>query len=213
MPWSVKDAKMGEGRKKCPMFYEIIELFHVSSSWLKQTMDSPDAPGDWLRIRTSMGYPGSGAKFTVLKWKKVKVLIAQLCLTLCKSMDCTCQALLPMEFSRQEYWNGLPLPSPGDLPNPGIEPRSLALQTHSSTIWATKEALLLSYSHPKHWVCPEEVLKEEKVVGSGVDQWSGWWRLWAIIVLSPAEFSKQMASCVTGLTAETRSHCSSKSIK
>ena len=33
-------------------------------------------------------------------------------------MDC-------MEFSRQEYWNGLPLPSPGDLPNPGIKPASL----------------------------------------------------------------------------------------
>ena len=34
------------------------------------------------------------------------------------------QAPLPMEFSRQEYWSGLPLPSPGDLPNPGIEPGS-----------------------------------------------------------------------------------------
>ena len=34
-----------------------------------------------------------------------------------------------MGFSRQEYWNGLPLPSPVDLPNPGIEPISPALQT------------------------------------------------------------------------------------
>ena len=33
-----------------------------------------------------------------------------------------------MRFSRREYWSGLPFPSPGDLPNPGIEPRSLALQ-------------------------------------------------------------------------------------
>ena len=31
-----------------------------------------------------------------------------------------------MEFPRQEYWSGLPFPSPGDLPNPGIEPASLA---------------------------------------------------------------------------------------
>ena len=30
-----------------------------------------------------------------------------------------------MEFSRQEYWNGLPFPSPGDLPDPGIKPESL----------------------------------------------------------------------------------------
>ena len=33
-----------------------------------------------------------------------------------------------MEFSRQEYWSGLPFPSPGDLHNPGIEHMSLALQ-------------------------------------------------------------------------------------
>ena len=32
------------------------------------------------------------------------------------------QAPLPMGFSRQEYWSGLPFPAPGDLPNPGIEP-------------------------------------------------------------------------------------------
>ena len=35
------------------------------------------------------------------------------------------QALLSMEFSRQEYWSGLPFPSPGDLPQAGIEPVSL----------------------------------------------------------------------------------------
>ena len=34
-----------------------------------------------------------------------------------------------MEFFRQEYWSGLPFPSPGDLPDPGIEPGSPALQT------------------------------------------------------------------------------------
>ena len=41
------------------------------------------------------------------------------------------QAPLSVEFSRQEYWNVLPFPSPGDLPNPGIKPRSSALQTDS----------------------------------------------------------------------------------
>ena len=38
------------------------------------------------------------------------------------------QAPLSMGFSRQEYWSGLPFPSPGDLPNPGIEPGFPALQ-------------------------------------------------------------------------------------
>ena len=37
------------------------------------------------------------------------------------------QAPPPMGFSRQEYWSGLPFPSPGDLPNPGIEPESSTL--------------------------------------------------------------------------------------
>ena len=36
-----------------------------------------------------------------------------------------CQAPLPMEFSRQEYWSGLPFPPPGDVPTPGIKPASL----------------------------------------------------------------------------------------
>jgi len=38
------------------------------------------------------------------------------------------EAPLAMGFSRQKYWSGLPFPSPGDLPNPGIKPRSPALQ-------------------------------------------------------------------------------------
>ena len=43
------------------------------------------------------------------------------------------QALPSMGFSRQEYWSGLPFPSPGDLPDPGIEPRSSALQANALT--------------------------------------------------------------------------------
>ena len=41
------------------------------------------------------------------------------------------QVPLSMGFPRQEYWRGLPFPSPWDLPNPGIEPRSPALQADS----------------------------------------------------------------------------------
>ena len=43
------------------------------------------------------------------------------------------QAPLSMGFSRQEYWSGLPFPSPGDLPDPGIEPRSPALHVDALT--------------------------------------------------------------------------------
>ena len=52
----------------------------------------------------------------------------QLCAT---PRTVACQVPLPMGLSRQEYWSGLPCPPPGDLPNPGIEPRSPALQAGS----------------------------------------------------------------------------------
>ena len=47
--------------------------------------------------------------------------VTQLCLTLVTpwTIDLACQALLSIEFSRQEFWSGLPRPSPGDFPNPG----------------------------------------------------------------------------------------------
>ena len=51
--------------------------------------------------------------------------VSQSCPTL-GPQDAACQAPLSVGFSRQEYWSGLPCPSPGDLPNPGIEPTCLA---------------------------------------------------------------------------------------
>ena len=66
---------------------------------------------------------------------------AQLWPTLCNPKDCIAhQAPLSMGFPRQEYWRGLPFPSPGDLPNPGIEPvspKSPELAGRSFTISAT----------------------------------------------------------------------------
>ena len=50
------------------------------------------------------------------------VLVAQSCSTLCDLMNCSCQAPLSLEFSRQEYWSGLPFPSPGDLPDQESNP-------------------------------------------------------------------------------------------
>ena len=66
----------------------------------------------------------------------------QLCVTL---WTVARQAPLSMEFSRQQYWNGLPCPSPGDLPDPGIEPASLtspALAGKFFNTCTTWEALL-----------------------------------------------------------------------
>ena len=65
--------------------------------------------------------------------KALKVKVTQLCLTLCDTMDDTA-----MEFSGPEYWSGWLFPSPGDLPNPGSEPRSPILQADYLTAveWA-----------------------------------------------------------------------------
>ena len=68
----------------------------------------------------------------ILKWPKTFKIstseVAQSCPTLCDPMNVAYEALPSMGFSRQEYWSGLPFPSPGDLHDPGIKPRSPALQ-------------------------------------------------------------------------------------
>ena len=58
-------------------------------------------------------------------------LVEKSCSTLETPWTVTSQAPLSMGFSRQEYWSGLPFPSPGDLPYPEFKPGSLALQANS----------------------------------------------------------------------------------
>ena len=99
-------------------------------------------------------------KLAVFVCKRVKAplscLIAKLCPTLCHPMDCiACQALLSMEFPRQEYWSGLLFPFPGDLPNPGIEPGSPALQADS-----------LPLSHQGSPVVNKKIVRSEYISGS-----------------------------------------------
>ena len=58
-----------------------------------------------------------------------------------------CQALLSMGFSRQEYWSGLPCPSPGDLPHPGMEPESLMSPALAGGFFATNT----TWEAPPKW--------------------------------------------------------------
>ena len=75
----------------------------------------------WLLLLWSTGTKASGGGG----------LVSKSCPTLATPWTVASQAPLSMGFPRQEYWSGLPFPSPGDLPNPGIEPRSPALQADS----------------------------------------------------------------------------------
>ena len=67
------------------------------------------------------------AKSKAEKERERESEVAQSCQTLCDSQTVAHQAPPSMGFSRQEYWSGLPFPSAGDLPDPGIEPRSPTL--------------------------------------------------------------------------------------
>ena len=59
-----------------------------------------------------------------------------------------CQVPLSMEFSKQEYWSGLPFPSPGDLPSPEIERGSPALQVDSSLSKPLGKSIVSSITIP-----------------------------------------------------------------
>ena len=79
---------------------------------------------------------------------KMKVLVFNHVRVFATPWGIACQAPLPMEFSKQEYWSGLSFPSPGDLPNPGIKPRSHSLQTDSLPSEPPGKSI-------KHGACPQ----------------------------------------------------------
>ena len=91
-----------------------------------------------FNLFVSFGLARSLVRIHILKLDK-QVWIPALCAcmlsyfspTLCDAMDCIPQASLSIRISRQEYWSWLPCPSPGDISDSGIEPRSPAFQPDS----------------------------------------------------------------------------------
>ena len=76
------------------------------------------------------------------------------------------QAPPSMGFSRQEYWSGLPFPSPGDLPDPGIEPRSPALQADALTSEppGKPKSWVACYINARHCVWCQEQKCEQGII-------------------------------------------------
>ena len=98
--------------------------------------------GQYVQAEWRGGLRGCSSEFPRKEkkvWKKVCVY-AQSCLTPCNPMDCSPQAPLSVGLSRQEYKSGLPFPSQGHLPDPGVEPTflgspALAEFFTTSTTW------------------------------------------------------------------------------
>ena len=86
--------------------------------------------------------------------------VAQPCLTVAPQTAAH-QTTLPTEFFRQEYWNGLPFPTPGDLPNPGIEPVSFVSPALAGGFFTTSGNSLAYNSIPHssdHIFCSTSIL-------------------------------------------------------
>ena len=104
------------------------KIMRCSSMILWTGRDRSDCECAWVCIYTHELYFHTQDILAFISKSTLCVLAAQSCPTL---WTVTHHAPLSMRFSRQEYWSGLPFPSPGDLPDPGIEPGSLAFQADS----------------------------------------------------------------------------------
>ena len=98
-----------------------------------------------------MRYSGSETYFFL--YVSMCVLVSQSCL-FATLKTVARQAPLSMDFSRQEQWSGLPLPSPGDLPNPEIKLRSPELQADSLLVDLRGKPLLINSEATNSWYIP-----------------------------------------------------------
>ena len=156
-----------------------------SSLWLHCNSSS------WLGERKCVwnGCSNSGIRDLVSQLE-VKVLVTQMCPTISDPVD---EAPLSMEFSRQQYWSGLPFLSPGDLPNTEIKPGSPALQADSLPSEPPGKPLVVSrvttylynlghVTSPfilRSLTCKIDTIRSGPPIPEGVckAQWDGRWQL------------------------------------
>ena len=138
-------------------------LWLLSSSWVQKGYLCPQITPPLSSLRHSLpGFLLYNTPFSLLAWAythgfpatslyhphpysssevKVNMFVTQCAWLLVALWTVAHQAALSMGFSRQEYWSGLPFSSPGDLPDPGIEPICPTLQADS-----------LSFTRPCSWL-------------------------------------------------------------
>ena len=119
--------------------YTLLAQLHILSPsgvgktrlWTSTYLKCSHTPSQW--VGPSQFPSNMGAFLTASLWKgKAKVKLLNCVWLFATPWTVAYEEVPPtMEFSRQECWSGLPFPSPGDLPNPGIEPRPPALQADS----------------------------------------------------------------------------------
>ena len=105
--------------------------FSRQEYWSGLPFPSPGELPDPGIETTSLNSPALADRFftTSATWETLLKVKSLSCVQLFATLWTVAHQAPPsVGFSRQEYWSGLPFPSPGDLPNPGIEPRSPALQ-------------------------------------------------------------------------------------
>ena len=111
-----------------PWFTTFANICSFSSTNRANFQLQSDIPGGMSCVVTGMVFPPYRCNRHLRKGKERKVKLLSCLRLFATPWTIAYQAPLSMEFSRQEYWSGLPFPSPGDLPEPGNEPRSSALQ-------------------------------------------------------------------------------------
>ena len=113
----------------------------------------------WLKMSTKRWMDKLRYTHTMEYYIAISGLVSKSCLTLATPWAVACQAPLSMGFSRQEYWSGLPFPSPRDLLNPGIKSRSpvfrqilYRLSYKGSHITIRRNEVLMDMRHNTHEV-------------------------------------------------------------
>ena len=128
--WAIEESDMTEVTQHTELNYQYVEDVSIFCPKLKEP--------EKLFRKITWGHIKGTTEIHQIAWEQINVKQAALCVCgVAYPLSCVWlfatpwtvahQAPLSMEFPRQEYWSGLPFPSLGDLPDPGIEPMSLSL--------------------------------------------------------------------------------------